>query len=300
MELLDGSANPRPSRPVTHRPRHRREGVVESRHAQLPGNSRELGGKKERFDLVMAPGDGVSEVQEHAGVALHGSADVAQQYERAGAHAARPSPEFHHIAARAEALGDRTSEIDPRASPSNPPPCPAFTRIPDETRQGRARRRYFVGSECGEVLIGDAAKVAPGLQASFWSGRVAFRPVGFRRGCPIVGRKNFLDRDRRGARLVVPRAASDFSLVVFAPEGRERPVEERNLFLAMDEQRTACVIHLVACAEVHMSKRLDEVEQTPGMDVDACAPQDAPKDEQVIEKTGHRPGHRARIGAAEP
>ncbi len=146
MELLDGSANPRPSRPVGHRPRHRREGVVGSRRAQLSGDSRELGGEEERLDTAVAPRHGVSEVQEHAGVALHGSADVAQQHERARAHASCPSPEFHHVAARAEAVGDRTSKIDSRAAPSNPPPCPAFTRIPDETRQRRARLGYFVGS----------------------------------------------------------------------------------------------------------------------------------------------------------
>ncbi len=73
--------------------------------------------------------------------------------------------------------------------------------------------------------------------------------------------------------------------MVFAPERAERPVENRYLFPAMDEQRTARVIHLVACAEVPMSKRLDDVEQASSMDVDAGAPQDAAKDQQVIEET---------------
>jgi hypothetical protein len=72
--------------------------------------------------------------------------------------------------------------------------------------------------------------------------------------------------------------------VVFAPERGEGPVEHRHLFLAMHEQRTAGVIHLVACAEVHMSERLDDVEQASSMDVDAGAPQDAAKDQQVIEE----------------
>ena len=54
--------------------------------------------------------------------------------------------ELHDIAAGAEALGDRASKIDARAAPSNPPPCPAFTRIPDEARQGRARLGDFVAS----------------------------------------------------------------------------------------------------------------------------------------------------------
>jgi hypothetical protein len=39
-----------------------------------------------------------------------------------------------------------------------------------------------------------------------------------------------------------------------------------------------------------MSKRLDDVEQTPWMDVNAGAPQDAAEDQQVIEEAGHRSG----------
>jgi len=64
----------------------------------------------------------------------------------------------------------------------------------------------------------------------------------------------------RRARRVRPRAASSLSLVVLAPEGRERPVEDRDLLPAMDEQRAACVIHLVAYADVHVSERLNDVE----------------------------------------
>ena len=77
MELLHGTANSRPPGPVGHRPRYRREGLVRSRHAQLSGDSRELSGEEERFDRAVAPRHGVSEVQEHTGVTLHGSADVA-------------------------------------------------------------------------------------------------------------------------------------------------------------------------------------------------------------------------------
>ena len=173
MELFHGSTNSRPSRPVRHRPRHRGEGFVWARHAELSRDSRELRGEEERLHAVVAPRHGVSEVQQHAGVALHGSADVAQQHEGARAHASCASSEFHHIAACAEALGDRASKIDARASPSNPPPRSAFTRIPDEARQGRVRLGDFVGRECGEVLVGESAKVAPRLQAALRP-RVAF------------------------------------------------------------------------------------------------------------------------------
>ncbi len=260
MELFDGSANPRPSRPVRHRPRHRRECSVRSRHAELPRDSRELGGEEERLDSAVAPRHGVCEVQEHARIALHGTAHVAQEHERPWAHASCPSRQLHHIAAGAEAFGDRASKIDPRATPPNPPPRSAFARIPDETRQRGARLDYFVRRERAEVLVGKGAKVAPGLQAFFRRRRVALCLVDSRGCVELLGCEDVLDLDPGNARLVGRRAASDLSVVVCAPEGCERPVEDRDLFLAMDEERTACVIHLVACAEIHMPECLNDVQ----------------------------------------
>ena len=52
----------------------------------------------------------------------------------------------------------------------------------------------------------------------------------------------------------------------------------------MDEQRSARVIHLVAHAEVHMAECVDDVEQTPGMDIDAGEPEDAAEDQQVFQQ----------------
>ena len=89
----------------------------------------------------MPPRQRVSEVQEHAGVALHRSADVAQQHERTRAHAPLPPRQLHHVAAGAEALGDCAPKVDARAAPANPSPCPALSRIPHEARQRLARLR---------------------------------------------------------------------------------------------------------------------------------------------------------------
>src|SRR6187551_4082371 len=84
----------------------------------------------------------------------------------------------------------------------------------------------------------------------------------------------------------MPRLSS----VVLAPEGLEGDVEERNLLVAMDEQRAARVIDLAAFPEVHVPERIDDIEQATAMDVDARAPQEAAEDQQVIEETGHRRG----------
>src|SRR5688572_1576531 len=76
-------------------------------------------------------------------------------------------------------------------------------------------------------------------------------------------------------------------VAMHAPEVREHPIEDAELFGPMDEQRAAGVIHLVACAKVDLSERLDDVEHTAGMHIDAFAPQDAAEDEQVFEEIRH-------------
>ena len=125
---------------------------------------------------------------------------------------------------------------------------------------------------------------------------------------PGVAGASSSDASRLGASLTSSRARSSsitttdardspgcgacraVSPVVLAPEGVEGDVEDRNLFLAMDEQRAARVIDLVACAEVHVPERLDDIEQAAAMDVDARAPQEAAEDQQV--------SRRRDIGAA--
>ena len=290
MELPHGSANARPSGPVRHRPRHGGECVVGPRRAELPRDSRQLRGEEERLDTVAALRHGVGEVQEHARVALHRSADVAQQHERAAAHARRPPPELHHVAAGADAVGDRPSKIDSRAASSNPSPCPAFTRAPDETRQDGGRFGGFGARERGEILVGEAAEVAPGLQSAWRRRRVVVRRVAPQRLADVVAREVVLEHDHGRPRLARLRCMSRLSPVVLAPEGGEGDVEERNLFVAMDEQRAARVIDLAAFAEVHVPERIDDIEQATAMDVDARAPQEAAEDQQVIEETGHRRG----------
>ena len=73
--------------------------------------------------------------------------------------------------------------------------------------------------------------------------------------------------------------------VVFPPKGGKRQVEDRDLVLAMDQERAARVIHVVARAEVHVAQRFDEIRETPGMHAEACAAQDAAEDQQVVEET---------------
>jgi hypothetical protein len=249
-----------------------------------------LRGEEERLDTVAASRYGVGEVQEHAGVALHRSAHVAQQHQRAAAEARGPTPERRHVAAGADAVGYRPPKIDSRAAPPDPSPCPAFTRAPDETRQDRSRFRGLFGCERGEILVGEAAAITPGSQSVWRGSDVVVGLVLPWKLADVVVRENFLYGEGRRSRLSRLRRPRRRSSVVRAPEGGEGDIEERDLFVAMNEQRAACVIDLAPVAEIHVPECIDDIEEATAMNVETCAPQEAAEDEQVVEQTGHRRG----------
>ena len=70
-----------------------------------------------------------------------------------------------------------------------------------------------------------------------------------------------------------------------APESGEGSIEDWKLLVTMNQQCTAGVMHLVACAEVDMPKGVDDIQQTPWMHVDAGPPQQAAEEQQVIEQS---------------
>src|SRR4029453_14362191 len=83
-------------------------------------------------------------------------------------------------------------------------------------------------------------------------------------------------------------------VVAHAPEPLEGSIEDLELFMAMDEQRPARVIHLTAFAEIEMSKRLDDVEEPARMNVDPRAAEDAAKSQHVQDDRGRSRLHYAR------
>ena len=123
------------------------------------------GREDERLDAAVPPPDGVGEVQQHARVALHRAADVAQQHERprracggAGVGSLKTSPPVRTL-------------LRERAPRSTRGPRPATQRRvrrspgrPLEPLQRGARQRDLVGRELGEVLVRQRLRVAPRLQ----------------------------------------------------------------------------------------------------------------------------------------
>ena len=83
------------------------------------------------------------------------------------------------------------------------------------------------------------------------------------------------------------RAIRIGSAVVLPPERSEGQAEDRDLIVAVHEDRAAGVIHLVALGQIHMPERLDELPHPSGMRLDACATQEAIEVQQVVEKAGH-------------
>ena len=73
----------------------------------------------------------------------------------------------------------------------------------------------------------------------------------------------------------MPRAPGADRLVLLRARTRRRRVEHRDLLVAVDEQRAARVVDLVARGEVHVPSASTTSSMRPGMDVDAGAPQDA-------------------------
>jgi hypothetical protein len=67
-----------------------------------------------------------------------------------------------------------------------------------------------------------------------------------------------------------------------APEQIKCAIEDREVFAAMNEQRPARVVHLIARADVYVRKRLEDIEHAAHVDVEAGRAQEPPKHEQVL------------------
>ena len=143
------------------------------RALQLSGDSRQLRRKQKRFDSLMPRRQRVSEMQQHARIALHRAADVAQQHQRTRAHAARPRRQRHHVAAAAETLGDRAPKVDARATAAHPSPRSAHAGIPHETSQRLARLGNFVSRRMPQNPCRQPAPIAPDLHGCFRRRRIA-------------------------------------------------------------------------------------------------------------------------------
>ena len=191
-------------------------------------------------------------------------------------------------------------EIHLRAPSPNPSSRATLTGLPDQPGERGARVDDLVRRQRGEVLAGQRASLAPGLQALFFSRRVSVPRivyggvetrggVGFSRAVELFGREQFpgLDQRRSLALMTPARRCCGLAVVVIAPEGRKRQIENGNLILAMDEECAADVIHVVAGAEVDIPERFDQLREASGVNLEPCQPQDAAEDQQVVEEARH-------------
>src|SRR5262245_4946057 len=161
MKLPDSCADACAPRPVRHRARDRSERLIWPARTKLSCDPCQSRRKNERLDATMTVRDRMREVQEHAGIALHRSADVAQQDEGTRTHVARPAPQRDHVALRAETVRDGAAEINSPSAPGNPSSGPAFARAPGQPGQRGGAVGYFGGREGGKVFFGQESQVTP-------------------------------------------------------------------------------------------------------------------------------------------
>src|SRR4029453_1606240 len=131
---------------------------------------------------------------------------------------------------------------------------------PDESRERRTRDRHLLGCVVGKVLAGECSGVAPdghGLRR---------RICGLSSSREILRSRTLLPKNRtkvlfhwclclRLWRLCLRLAvAQDFGPAII-PEGIECAIENRQVLVAMDEQRAAGVVDLVADADIDVLQR---------------------------------------------
>src|SRR5215831_590478 len=124
VELGKGLANSSATAEVVDGPADLGEGEVHVAAPQKTGDPGQPRGEDERLNVLTAS-DGVGEDQQQPRVALHRSADVAQQHDRAAPEAALAVKQPDQLAARADGVTGRAAEVD--QAPGGRPQAPGAT-----------------------------------------------------------------------------------------------------------------------------------------------------------------------------
>src|SRR4051812_9539689 len=238
------------------------------------------------------------EMQQHARIVLHRTTHVTQQDERPWPYTPLPPRQLEDVAAAAPALGDRAAQIEASAVAAHPSPRSAFTGLPHEPVERRARLGELAARERRKIPGGQRSAGAPGLDECLRRRRIGVRVVvsmaiGFR-CCLNVSGACWRERLRRGGTRTLclrgagePGTGASLPFAMFAPEGRKGDVERRDLIVTMNEERAAGVIDLVARSEIDVPERFDEVRYARGVNSHPGASQDPGEDQQVLRETRH-------------
>lgn len=271
-------------RPPGHGSRDLGRRRVEPARAKLGGHTREVGGEDEDFDAALSAPDCVGEMQEHARVALHRPADVAQQHHRTFAHAPVPARQFEDVTARAHAVRQCSSKVHPGPVAADPAARAAIARPPLQPLHRGASQRDLGRGVLREVLVCQRLRVTPCLQDARWGvgGLLRERHPG-----------TLEMRLASGAKAVLPRVTfrpaggRNREIALLAPERVERAVEYGEVFSTMDEQGAARVVHVLARTDVDMLQRLGDVEEAPDVHLHAERPQQPAEDEDICQEGSH-------------
>ena len=119
VELPERRSDARPARPVRHRLGDLAYGLVYVTLSQLFCDARQPRGEEERLHPALQSSvEAVDEVKQHAGVALHRAADVADDHQPAGFLLAPPGPQMHELAPVLRAVTQGAPHV--QRGPSSP------------------------------------------------------------------------------------------------------------------------------------------------------------------------------------
>ena len=263
-------------------------------------DAREPRGEQERLDAPVPAPDRVREVQEHARVALHRAADVAEQDERARPRAApaprqrTTSPPVRTLRASARRRSMRGPRPRTHRRVRRSPGCP------HEPGERGARERDLVGRELREVLVARACsrRSTSAARAEPCPASGSPRSASARRfQRPVAATVGVRARARR-----LSAGGQRLPSTVHAPERVERAIEDRRGPRADGRAARGRCGRRRRGADVHVLQRLDDVEQAPECTSRPRRAQQAAEDEQIAEQAGHvtRDGRRSlRRGAGD-
>ena len=283
MELPQCRTDARATGPVGHHVGYGIDCFLKPPQPDLPCHTREPGGEEKHLEAPATMCEAMREVQQHARVALHRAADIAQEHERprsrcGGAVSASviTSPPVRRLRIK------RTTQIDAGAAATNPPASPPFARNPVQLLERDPRARHLVGRELGEVLVRQAADLAPRLKDAL-NGLRRHRPL----SDPSSGGNTPAVAETRAAVVrasltVAPCIAN--GLAWSRQNASKTSSNRRQLLVTLDEQRTTRVKDFVTRVEFDVRERFGQVEDATDGNIEADPSQQPAEDDRFSTK----------------
>ena len=271
--------------------------IVDIARAEQTGHSCQSRAKNKRFDVVHPVVERVDKLQQHATIAVHRAADVAQHHEWTAPIAWRPIRHVERLAGRTHARAHDAAQIDnASALVASGPPRPPQRRAPLHAAHHVARLLDFVVRVAAEVAR------SQGLAPAVDHGRADFLLLEVVGGIAFV----VVPGPRLAARQTqrALRDANDRQRCLLDVECREaakvegkRRFENRHVIGFGDQRAQGSVVQCLAVGHGNVCQRCGEIEQIARADTHAHRTQQMHEADDVLADVplGHAEPIRARM-----